>query len=572
MKSARTPTAARTRNGVGGLLALALTCLGASPAIAAPALASATLPQDAVWEGRVEVGGQVTVPAGVTLLLRPGTEVRFAARPGAEPADKARLVIRGAVVAEGTPERPIRFLSAAPEPQPGDWGGLVIEDTRGRTSRLRHCRIEHADEGLRVKAASAVVENSVLARNRTGFVGLRHGDGGLFATEVSDNATGLFFRQSTGLRVEECRILRNREGGIVCSYGSAPVLVGNEIGENAVGGIACVQGSSPSIEANEIRGHEYGVHVDLKSNPLLFGNRIHGNRTGLWVAKLSSPEVVQNAVTGNGVGIFCDHSAYPRVHDNDLSGNTRFAVALGDHQSIHVEQRIPYRDLGQFRTKAPARPQTPPPRSRRFTAFSGSSLGLLDARGNWWGHEPTAEMAALGAEGNVGVIEDARDHPEVTYEGRQYPRDRVVFDPWLDAPPAPPDRTQSGGVQLANGGFRGEGRSYSSPPGPDGAFPVHLTPGAKDESGIGVAGQQGGVRDEAGPWYRRYGSGAPVAVAVEEGSTRNGIEVPVRSMEKGILAAGAGPSPNNEEQPAGAAAIRRYAADFGYAQDWEVER
>ncbi|MEW6490909.1 MAG: right-handed parallel beta-helix repeat-containing protein, partial [Thermodesulfobacteriota bacterium] len=406
MESARTPAAARTRKGLGGLfaLALALASLGASPAAAAPELASVTLPQDAVWEGRVEVDGQVTVPGGVTLLLRPGTEVRFAARPGAEPADKARLVIRGALVAEGTPEHPIRFLSADPEPQPGDWGGLVIEDTRGRTSRLRHCRIEHADEGLRVKAASAVVENSVLTRNRTGFVGLRHGDGGLFATEVSDNATGLFFRQSTGLRVEQCRILGNREGGIVCSYGSAPALAGNEIGENAVGGIACVQGSSPSIEANEIRGHEYGVHVDLKSNPLLLGNRIHGNGTGLWAVKLSNPTVAQNAVTGNGVGIFCDHSAYPRVHDNDLSGNTRFAMVLGDHQSIHVEQRIPYRDLGQFHPEAPARPQTLPPRTRKFTAFSGSSLGLLDARGNWWGHEPTAEMAALGAEGNVGAI------------------------------------------------------------------------------------------------------------------------------------------------------------------------
>jgi hypothetical protein len=107
-------------------------------------------------------------------------------------------------------------------------------------------------------------------------------------------------------------------------------------------------------------------------------------------------------------------------------------------------------------------------------------------------------MRALGEKGDVGVIEDSHDKPDIDYLGKTFPRDTAVFAPWEEGRPSEVGRRErrysavhgkvildgkaAAGVRVhvyedASGNFAGEGFAYSAPTGQDGAFTVHLRPG-----------------------------------------------------------------------------------------------
>jgi len=72
------------------------------------------------------LSGKVYVPKGITLTIQAGTKVQ--AKSGASVA--ALIVARGGkLVAIGTETSPIVFTSSAPNPQSGDWGGIVLLGT-----------------------------------------------------------------------------------------------------------------------------------------------------------------------------------------------------------------------------------------------------------------------------------------------------------------------------------------------------------------------------------------------------------------------------------------------------------
>ena len=83
-------------------------------------LSSTTLTADTLWT----LKGVVSVPAGETLTIEPGTLIV------GDKASLGTLVVQrgGKIVAEGTKDAPIVFSSALPagERAAGDWGGVVI--------------------------------------------------------------------------------------------------------------------------------------------------------------------------------------------------------------------------------------------------------------------------------------------------------------------------------------------------------------------------------------------------------------------------------------------------------------
>lgn len=84
------------------------------------------------------VTGEVIVPSGVTLTILPGTTVLF--------QEASRMIIRGHLLAEGTPAEPIRFTRAADK---GYWRGLQFDETT-EDNRVRHASLEYArtDDGM----------------------------------------------------------------------------------------------------------------------------------------------------------------------------------------------------------------------------------------------------------------------------------------------------------------------------------------------------------------------------------------------------------------------------------------
>lgn len=480
---------------LGGLFLWAVAPL--SPVTAAVEV-PAEITSDSLWIGTIDINHTVTVRKGATLLIMPGTILRFAASaPGAP--DKAGLRVEGSLVAQGNPGKPILFTSAAEKPARGDWAGIVFDRANQTPSRLRHCSIRHATEGIRGASSFLFVEDTELANNVTGLKAERELAGGIFGCTITGNTTGALYYQSSGLSIENSLISGNSDAGVVCVFGSSPMIRQSEISGNAVTGVSCLQGSSPRLEGNLIRGNGRGVHVELKSRPVIFRNDILENATGVWAEKLVFPQIVGNLIARNGTGIYCNFSGYPVIHGNNIVDNEHFGIVLGDNMSIVMEKQIPFRDMGRFSFDKPAQERKDfPPQSRKFTPFTASDEGVVDARGNWWGQAALQEMEDPSEKKNVSVIEDAFDKPDTWYEDKTYPRDRVVYADWEKKPieeAGRPAKTYAGiRGRVVHGGkpiagarvfsFREEGEeswsegvSYSSPTDDDGEYSLHLSPG-----------------------------------------------------------------------------------------------
>ncbi|WP_158501865.1 carboxypeptidase regulatory-like domain-containing protein [Vitiosangium sp. GDMCC 1.1324] len=85
---------------------------------------SGTLPASSRWTATGNpyvVTDNVVVPVDGTLTIEPGVEVRF--------DGPYKLQVRGELVARGTAESRIVFTSNAALPQPGDWNGIVFDDS-----------------------------------------------------------------------------------------------------------------------------------------------------------------------------------------------------------------------------------------------------------------------------------------------------------------------------------------------------------------------------------------------------------------------------------------------------------
>ena len=528
--------------------------LAAALLLSAPgwAAVSGEIAGDTVWEGTVDVDGVVRVAKGATLLVAPGTTVRFA--PGADEANqhRSRLVVAGILVAQGSADAPVRFVSAAERPGKGDWGGISLEHARERPSRISHAVIANAAAAITGSYSVLYAEDLRIEGSLRGIVSLQDFHGRLLRGTLSGNDVGLTYYQNSTFHVEGSEVRGGSGGGIECLRGSSPAIRSSSILDNGPRGITAAQGSSPLIEGNTIRGHEQGIFLQLQCRPRIVRNAITGNGAGIWGEKFIFAEIAGNEITRNGTGIYCNFSAYPTIRGNNIHGNTGFGIVLGDNMSFVMEKRIPFRMGGQFSFTPPQEPTVLPPQTRRFTPLPAVEEGVVDARENWWGAEAVAEMTRVGANGNSAAIEDFYDKPDTWYEDATYRRDRVAFAPWEAQPVAgagPPkgvvpgvrgtvvlEGQPVGGVRVhayadADGGFRGQGQAFSAPSARDGSFALDLAPGSYHLVAKGPATLFPHAEPRKGDLYGSCG-GNPVTVGASEGAAvSEGIGIVVRKVE-----------------------------------------
>lgn len=109
---------------------------------------SGILPADAHWtaaQGPYVIGGDLTVPAGVTLTIEPGTSVQF--------EGSSRLWVYGRLLAEGRPDRRIHI--SRPPLGYSSWGGIVFN---GATNENR---LTYVNMAYYYRTALAVTNSTV---------------------------------------------------------------------------------------------------------------------------------------------------------------------------------------------------------------------------------------------------------------------------------------------------------------------------------------------------------------------------------------------------------------------------
>jgi len=227
---------------------------------AKPVVLAGVLSGETVVSGEAVLAGDLLVPRGSRLILRPGTTVRVrsAENTKIDPeylSSATELLVRGSLRIEGTAADPVRFIpdaTAAGGEVP--WAGIELDGATD--SRIAGVQIERAETGILCIGASPEIRDAVLSGCRYGLV-----------------------LQQSSPTVAGCEI-RDGEGGVFCWLESQPQLLGNRISGHA----------------------EEGVFVDRTSRPRLERNTIAGNAIGLALYSHDLASAVEG-IGGNGVDV-----------------------------------------------------------------------------------------------------------------------------------------------------------------------------------------------------------------------------------------------------------------------------
>jgi hypothetical protein len=185
---------------------------------------------EVVWQGAVRVTGRQEIPAGTTLVIRPGTRVVFGWwDENGDGKGDAALVVRGGIRAEGTPGAPVVFEAEAGAPLPG-WGEIRVED--GTRAEFVRCRFSGAQWAVHVHRTPLRVAACTFERNEWGV-------------------------KFTGGPVEIRESLFRGNGTAVRYWESDPLVEGNRFDGNGTA-IFCREGSRGTV----LRGNNFAGSAD----------------------------------------------------------------------------------------------------------------------------------------------------------------------------------------------------------------------------------------------------------------------------------------------------------------------
>lgn len=237
-------------------------------------LSKQTINNDTTWSGIVVISGDIYIPPEVTLTIAPGTVVKF--KKIDEKSDQnlfhtdspyypqAELIIRGKLIARGTPEKQIVFTSAEMTPNPADWGAINFLGSQGNV--VEYAKIYCAYNGIHAHGSEVKVAHSEFARNGVGIS---------FKKEEETPDVPWYGRPSD-LKISDSVFSKNK-GAIGCRNSTAEI-VNNEIRENKFFGIWPKEDCPAVIRYNEITDNDRGVYLYQVKGMQLEYNNIYNNR------------------------------------------------------------------------------------------------------------------------------------------------------------------------------------------------------------------------------------------------------------------------------------------------------
>jgi hypothetical protein len=241
------------------------------------------LSQDATWAGTVYVDDRVEVLPNVTLRVLPGTRVMFKNYRGyKEPQKRLRMVVRGNIITEGTPQHPVYFTSDAPDPQNGDWSMLRLRTPTDK-SFFHYTVFEYAQHGLNIWQGNALISHSVFRWN---------------------NWEGIYFESNSNIDLEYCQITENGYNGLAAEQFNTFTMDFCDVWRNGTNGVH-VDASTLEIRQSLVHHNKAnGLSVDDNGTLRALGVALYDNAGwGLGIGEGTNTVEVSNIVAyGNPAG------------------------------------------------------------------------------------------------------------------------------------------------------------------------------------------------------------------------------------------------------------------------------
>jgi hypothetical protein len=227
------------------------------------------LDKDTIWSGDVLVKGDVEVAKGATLLIMPGTTVRFAKIKAFGPEkmytdkdnhfSRAEIFVLGKLYAQGTKENKVIFTSAEESPAPGDWGAINFNGTVDNL--LEYCEFMYAQTAVHCHASQVAVLYNTFKYNGTAM-----GSKNLPDVPVRCSMPVLY------------NLVTENGGGIIIGGGTASPVAHNEISNNEFFGVYVKKGGRAAVRFNNINKNGKGVIFYATKETLLRDNNIADNK------------------------------------------------------------------------------------------------------------------------------------------------------------------------------------------------------------------------------------------------------------------------------------------------------
>jgi parallel beta-helix repeat protein len=309
-----------------GLLPVSLSPAAAADPAASDNRIGGEIAEDTTLAGTCVVESDLTVPTGTVLTILPGTTLLI--------ESGVTITVAGQLLAEGTPEQPIRFAGYGSSP----WGRMLFIEAADST--LAHCMIEHADSegahqdyygtGLRNYHEAVVALACHLDIEYCTFQNLpdngAHAEGDAIAIisddpehpgEASAHIAGCQFlsigqgvhTRFSYVLVEDCYFTGKRgDNDDVDLWGEStpPALIRNNVfinpeHDDAINPTRC----SARIIGNFIGGtDDHGIVLRDKSSPVVMNNVIFDCANGgIAVENSCTATLINNTIVGCGRGV-----------------------------------------------------------------------------------------------------------------------------------------------------------------------------------------------------------------------------------------------------------------------------
>jgi parallel beta-helix repeat protein len=367
---------------------------------------SGTLVNSETWYGDfrdIVITGDITVPSGITLTIAAGTRILFAQNDdqrAGEITTKPELIIDGgAIIFQGTQDKPITLTTASETPAKGMWGGIYISHDENESGAVifKHTTVSYSTWGIRYagqnRQEDLILDHvNVFESNQNGLhVQLTGGSGALCLTDIyaCQNAQhGLYLNFSSDANwLAKLSLIQASDNGksgflietvdqanLMLTQTSAP-NISSEFNSNQEYGVAYLVKNYAHLtlhaEAGLYSGNaftglyisgEHDSHIDF----VIKGNALnHHENTRYWYTgsgiccninnEYFAGQMIQNTADNNRYGIYY-RAHYPElfqishtqnIMQNNMQGGIFFNQYRGDGGNLtFIDNNIQYTTEG----------------------------------------------------------------------------------------------------------------------------------------------------------------------------------------------------------------------------------
>ncbi len=193
----------------------------------------AFITQDTIWQNEIEINGTVTIMKSVTLTILPGSIIKFAPfrKKSNDPHEPTNgIITEGRLIAKGIHDQKIVFTSSSPNPNPGDWGKILIKYSKDNifkyckfeysefalhahfsTGEITNCEFVNNIEGMRLGMSKFIIKNNTIINNVSRGINFRQSANIIEFNDITNNGTGIFlYEKNSRSRITKNNIYNNK--------------------------------------------------------------------------------------------------------------------------------------------------------------------------------------------------------------------------------------------------------------------------------------------------------------------------------------------------------------------------